>query len=246
MIEEPEPRADKSTSSTLAVTLIFMAVLIIMAWALKRNAADRNYAAAPSAGSAHRTPAGSSGGPSIPVDEQGRPRSEYQIIDRCTLEDDVANDGDTFRVLTAQGSFRFRLYWVQAVQLHGDTPETSREAMDHFLLRAEGDLRDLAVQARDFTLNTLRGVPFRIVTRWERDHAKDAYYCFAYAGETSAPGAAQHNLALLLVKNGLALIRPVNRPLPDAVSKPGDFHNDLMAAEEEAKTTLTGGWAQRR
>lgn len=245
MMDDYEPREDKSTSSTLTVTLIFMVVLIIMAWALKRNAADRAVSGAPvqSGGAAARGTAGNSG-PSLPVDERGQPRSDYQVIDRCQLEDDPVNDGDTFRVLTPQGSFLFRLYWVQVVQLSGDTPEASREAMDHFQLRTEADLRDLAVQARDFTLNTLRGVPFRIVTRWDRDQ-DGAYYCFAYAAESAAPGAVQHNLAMLLVKNGLALIRPSKFPLPDSPkSKPGDFHNDLLAAQEEAKSTHTGGWAE--
>lgn len=240
MMDDYEPREDKSTSSTLTVTLIFMVVLIIMAWALKRNAADRTVPGAP----AQTDGAAGNSGPSLPVDERGQPRSDYQVIDRCQLEDDPVNDGDTFRVLTPQGSFLFRLYWVQVVQFSGDTPEASREAMDHFHLRTEGDLRDLAVQARDFTLNTLRGLPFRIVTRWGRDPGDGAYYCFAYAAESAAAGAVQHNLGLLLVRNGLALIRPSKFPLPNSPSsKPGDFHNDLLAAQEEAKNRHTGGWA---
>jgi endonuclease YncB( thermonuclease family) len=246
MMDDYEPREDKSTSSTLTVTLIFMVVLVIMAWALKRNAADRAVPGAPAPlGAGEARGSGGSAGPSIPLDGNQQPRFDYQVIDRCQLEDDPANDGDTFRVLTPQGSFLFRLYWVQAVQVSGDTPESSRDAMEHFHLRTEAELRDLAVQARDFTLNTLRGVPFRLVTRWEREPGGEAYYCFAYAAESAAAGAAQHNLALLLVKNGLALIRPSKYPLPNSpATKPGDFHNDLLAAQEEAARTHTGGWAQ--
>lgn len=242
------PREDKSTSFTLTITLLLMAVLIIVAWVLKRNAGERNPpASSQPAAAAPANPAASAAAatPSIPLGDDGQPKSEYQILPNCKLEDDPANDGDTFRVLTPRGSFLFRLYWVQTVQLNGGTPEAAREAMDHFGLKSEDQLRELAVEARDFTLNTLRTVHFRVITRWEKDSADGAYQCFAYASDGAPGQPTLQNMAYLLVQNGLALIRPCSRPLPEPATSAGDFQNQLTTAEAEAKRTLSGGWARR-
>jgi endonuclease YncB( thermonuclease family) len=115
--------------------------------------------------------------------------------------------------------------------------------MDHFGLKSEQNLRELAVEARDFTLNTLSAVHFRVITKWERDPVEGAYQCFVYASDGAAEQPQLHNLALLLVQNGLALIRPCGRPLPEPEVSAGDFHNQLLTVEAEAKRTRSGGWA---
>lgn len=250
MEESKQPREDKSASYTLSITLLLMAVLVIAAWVLKRNAAGHNKPAAgndpagPAAG-ATRPPGHATGAPSIPLDTEGQPLSEYQVITDTRLVDDAAADGDTFRVNTPQGSHLFRLYWVQTVQMNGGSPESIREATDHFGLKTEEHLRSLAVEASDFTQSLLRNVQFRIVTRWEKDPAEGAYLCFAYAVDHALPPPGLQNLALLLVQNGLAVIKPCNRPLPEPETSAGDFQNQLSEAEAEAKRTLSGGWASR-
>ena len=238
-------REDKSTSFTLGITLLLMAFLIIVAWALKRNAEDhpRPPAGETIAGSP-RSGSPATGQPSIPLDTNGQPQSEYQGLTDCRLEDDPANDGDTFRVFTPQGSHLFRLYWVQTVQMNAGSPESAREATDHFSLKAEADLRELAVEARDFTLNTLRAVHFRVITKWEKDPVEGAYQCFVYASDGANDKPLLHNIALLLVQNGLAIIRPCARPLPEPEISAGDFHNHLLTAEAEARRTRSGGWAR--
>jgi endonuclease YncB( thermonuclease family) len=240
-------REDKSTSYTLGITLLLMAVLIIVAWALRRNAAG--HAAAGSlpavAAAAGPTRPVTAGQTSIPIGEDGQPKSEYQVLTDCRLEDDAANDGDTFRVATPQGSHLFRLYWVQTVPMNGGGPEAIREVMDHFGIRTEDQLRELAIEARDFTRNTLRSVHFRLVTRWEKDPSDGAWLCFVYASDSDPARPALQNVALLLVQNGLAVIRPCNRPLPEPDTSAGDFHNHLAAAEADAKRTLSGGWARK-
>jgi hypothetical protein len=112
-------------------------------------------------------------------------------------------------------------------------------------LKSEDQLRELAVEARDFTLNTLRTVHFRVITRWEKDPADGAYQCFAYASDGAPGKPTLQNMAYLLVQNGLALIRPCNKPLPEPATSAGDFQNQLTTAEAEAKRTLSGGWARR-
>ncbi len=250
MDESEIPQQDKSTSFTLGITLLLMAVLVIVAWVLKRSAGEP---AAPAGGQTNPAPGGTSvpqhlAGPSpptIPVGEDGKPMSEYRVLTNCKLEEDPANDGDTFRVATAGGSWLFRLYWVRTVQLNGGTQAETREFMDHFGLQSEDKLQDLAMEARDFTVNTLHSVPFWIVTRWEKDPADSAYLCFVYASDGSETRPSLKNMAYLLVQNGLALVRPCNRPLPEPATTPGDFQNQLTAAETEAKQTRSGGWARQ-
>ena len=246
MDESSLPREDKSTSYTVGLTVLLMAALIVAAWALKRNATDHPQPqptdpAVPAV--AVRPAASGTVTPSIPVGDDGKAKSEYQVVTDCRLEDDAANDGDTFRVVTPQGAHLFRLYWVQAVQMNGGSPESIREFMDHFLLKTEDRLRELAVEGRDFTLNMLRAVPFRIVTKWEKDPADGAFLSFVYASGSDAAKPTLQNIALLLVQNGLAIIRPCNHPLPEIDTTPGDFQNQLTAAEAEARRLRSGGWA---
>ena len=248
MDEITPPRDDKSTSYTVGLTVLLMVVLIIGAWALKRNAADRTQPQAAESGAAGSPGRGAAHGtavPSIPVGDDGKPKSEYQVVTDCRLEDDAVNDGDTFRLTTPQGSHLFRLYWAQTVQVNGRSPESIREFMDHFSLKTEDRLRELAVEASDFTLNMLRAVPFRIVTRWEKDPADGAFLCFVYASDTGAAKPTLQNIALLLVRNGLAIIHPCNRPLPELDTTAGDFQDHLTAAEAEARLMLCGGWATK-
>ncbi len=64
-----------------------------------------------------------------------------------------------------------------------------------------------------------------------------------YASDADAAKPALQNIALLFVQNGLAIIRPCSRPLPEMDTTPGDFLNQLTTAEIEAKRLLCGGWA---
>ena len=242
------PREDKSTSYTVGLTLLIMTVLIIAAWALKRNAGEKAvpHSSDPAASAGQGKPPGhGTVTPSIPLGEDGKPKSEYQVVTDCRLEDDTANDGDTFRLATPQGSHLFRLYWVQTVQMNGGSPESIREFMDHFSLKTEDRLRELAVEGRDFTLNMLRAVPFRIATRWEKDPSDGAFLCFLYASDADAAKPRLQNIALLLVQNGLAIIRPCSRPLPEIDTTAGDFQDQLTEAESEAHRQLSGGWAKK-
>jgi endonuclease YncB( thermonuclease family) len=243
MMDDPFPdREDKSTSYTLTLTVLLMAGLMVAAWALKRNAGERNPAPPPA-----QTDKGPQPGivtPAIPVGDDGKPKSEYQVLTNCRLEEDPTAEGDAFRIHTPQGPFRFRLYWVQTVPVNGGSPELIREFKDHFEIKSEERLREVATEAREFSVNLLRSVHFRVFTRWEKD-AAGAVLCFVYANDSDPGRPKLQNLALLLVQNGLAVIRPGSRPLPEAATTPGDFLNQLTAAEAEARRLLCGGWAKK-
>lgn len=242
MDDNLSPREDKSTSYTLTLTVLLMAGLMVSAWALKRNAGDHNPAPPPV--QTDKTTQAGAVTPTIPVGDDGKPKSEYQVLTNCRLEEDPTAEGDSFRIQTPQGSFRFRLYWVQTVPVNGGGPELIREFMDHFEIKSEQRLREVAAEAREFSVNLLRSVHFRVVTRWEKD-AAGAVLCFVYATDGDPARPSLQNLGLLLVQNGLAVIRPVSRPLPEPNTKPGDFQNLLSGAESEARRMLCGGWARK-
>lgn len=242
MDEEITQREDKSTSYTLTLTVLLMAGLMVAAWALKRNAGDHNPTPPPA--QTDKGPQAGTMTPSIPIGDDGKPKSDYQVLTNCRLEEDPTAEGDGFRIHTPQGAFRFRLYWVQTVPVNGGGPELIREFMDHFEIKSEERLREVAAEAKEFSVNLLRSVHFRVITKWEKD-ATGAVLCFVYAADGDPARPALQNLALLLVQNGLAVIRPSSRPLPEANTTPGDFQNALSKAESEARRLLCGGWAKK-
>lgn len=242
MDDDISPREDKSTSYTMTLTVLLMAGLMIAAWALKRNAGEHNPAPPPV--QTDKGPLPGAATPTIPVGDDGKPKSEYQVLTNCRLEEDPAAEGDAFRVHTPQGSFRFRLYWVQTVPVNGGAPPLIREFMDHFEIKSEERLREVAAEAREFSVNLLRSVHFRVITKWEKD-AAGAVLCFVYATDSDPARPALQNLALLLVQNGLAIIRPSTLPLPEMNTTPGDFQNQLSKAESEARRLLCGAWAKK-
>ena len=242
MDDDLTPREDKSTSYTLTLTVLLMAGLMVAAWALKRNAGDHNPAGPPV--QVDKGPEAGVATPSIPVGDDGKPKSGYQVLTNCRLEEDPTAEGDGFRIQTPHGSFRFRLYWVQTVPVNGGGPELIREFMDHFEIKSEERLREVAAEAKEFSVNLLRSVHFRVITKWEKD-ATGAVLCFVYATDSDPVRPSLQNLALLLVQNGLAMIRPSRRPLPEPNTTPGDFQNRLSGAESEARRLLCGGWAKK-
>ncbi len=245
--DDPPPRlTDRGTSFTFTLTLVLIGVLVMAAWLLKKNATTRTgpiLATAPApadqSAPAHLTADGS---PRIPLEDQtGRPRSTYQIITNCRLEDDPANDGDVFKVWHPQGTHRFSLYWVNTIKTTGGSPESAREFADHFGLQTEDGLRSAGAEAAQFTNNLLRNRPFRVATKWEKGPAGH-YQAFVYLDD-GATGL--QNLALLLVQNGLALIRASSHELPEEKISAGDFHNLLLKAEEEARSNGSGAWVNK-
>ena len=246
MDDAPTTRGtDRSTSFTFALTLILIAVLVVVAWALKRSAAGRDPAASSTGekGGSLADPGHSviDGSPRIPVGEDTRPRFTYQVLTNCRLEDDPANDGDVFTVVHPQGTHRFTLYWVSTIKTTGGSPEGTREFADHFGIQTEDRLRLAGAEAAQFTTNLLRNRPFRIATKWEKDAAGN-FLAFAYLDDGVT---GLQNLALLLVQNGLAIIKPCSRELPEEKITAGDFHNLLTKAEDEARANRSGAWTQK-
>jgi endonuclease YncB( thermonuclease family) len=245
MAESNEPREDHSTTSTVTVTLVILAVVIVLAWYLKRRAAERQPVlpkVEQTVGTGAGVPA-TAADPRIPRDEEGKPLSDYQILTPggCRLMDDPGNGGDAFKASTPQGTHRFRLYWVRTAAVNAGEPGSARDVIDHFGLRDENELQEVAKDAAKFTLSLLRARPFRIVTRWEKEAGDDAFLCFVYLD--NGEGGWQ-NLSSWLVRSGLAMIVPCERDLPEPKVSAAEYQKQLETDEAEAKHSRTGAWAR--
>lgn len=244
MAEPDDFRADRSTSATLTLTLVSLAVLIVVSWVLRKRAAGRQPTMPAVTELAKvSAPPPDAGDPRIPQGEDRQPLSEYQILTpgSCHLMDDPGNGGDTFRAATAEGTHRFRLYWVRTAAVNGGDPVTAREITDHFALRDENHLQEVAKDAAKFSLGLLRARPFRMVTRWEKEPGDSAFLCYVYLD--NGEGGWQ-DLAVWLVRSGLAMIAPTDRDPPEPHSSATAYHRQLKAEEEEARRNRTGAWAQ--
>lgn len=242
---------DKSTRFTLVATGILLLALLLIGWLLSRTAGARRGAAAaqPSAVVETAAPAApvplppdeSAPAPSLPLNAEGQPVADYQVITEVSLLDDPANDGDTFLLKTPEGQHRFCLYFVDTVETDGGQPDAARELAGYFAFDSEEPLRALGLEAREFSLRLLRANTFRVVTRWEKNPGEDAFYAFIYLKD---PEQGLINLAQWLVRYGLARIVACDRAQPDGMSAPR-FRELLLEEEDRSKAEAHGAWNRK-
>ncbi len=243
---------DKSTRFTLVATGILLLALLLIGWLLSRTASARRSAAAAAQPTAGVEAAGPSvtvppltgaavPAPSLPLNADGQPMAEYQVITEISLLDDPANEGDTFLLKTPEGQHRFCLYFVDTVETDGGQPEAARDMAGYFGFDSEEPLRALGLEAREFSLGLLRANEFRVVTRWEKNPADDAFYAFIYLKD---PEQGLINLAQWLVRYGLARIVECDRAQPDGLSAP-QFRDLLMEEEARSKAEAHGAWNRK-
>lgn len=167
--------------------------------------------------------------------------SELQRFDRCTLEPDPINDGDSFMVRCSNTVFHARLYFV-------DCPETSmssesmarrvRAQMRWFGLSGGPEVIDCGHKAAEQTLNAL-SEPFTLHTAFAATPGHDPggrKYVFV----TTADG---RDLATWLVKNGWARAYGVGRQSPDGTPR-DEKDQQLADCEFAAALKRAGVWAR--
>ncbi len=246
---------DKSTRFTLFATGILMLALFILGSLLSRTATAKRDAApqpvVPPAAVAPAAPVPPASDdkavrpPSLPLGTDGQPTTDYVVLTDVTLVEDPANDGDTFLLKTAEGPHRFCLYFVDTVETDGGQPEAASEMAGYFEFDSEEPLRALGLEARDFSQRLLRASTFRVVTRWEKNPAEDAYYSFIYLED---PDKGLINLAQWLVRYGLARIVPCDRDQPDAangVLTAAKFRDLLNEDEAASRAGAQGAWSRK-
>jgi len=157
------------------------------------------------------------------------------------LINNSANDGDSFFVESAGKSFHVRLYFV-------DCPETSvgfksdaqrvREQMRYFGLPSAERTIHFGNEAKTFSESIL-AKPFTVHTAFASAlgrSAKGRIYGFI----TTADG---NDLAILLVKNGLARTYGMGRETPDEISR-DEMIEKLRDLETSAMLKRIGIWSE--
>lgn len=243
---------DKSTRFTLVATGILLLALLLIGWLLSRTATARRGAAgaAQPAGVVEPTvpaapvpvpPEATTPPPALPLNAEGKPVADYQVITEVSLLDDPANDGDTFLLKTPEGQHRFCLYFVDTVETDGGQLDSARDMAEYFEFDSEEPLRALGLEAREFSLRLLRTNGFRVVTRWEKNPDEDAFYAFIYLKD---PEQGLINLAQWLVRYGLARIVSCDREQPNGMSALR-FRALLIEEETRSKAEAHGAWNRK-
>ncbi len=170
------------------------------------------------------------------------PAGALQKIADCTLIDAPGNDGDSFRVRTPEdGEHIVRLYYVDCPETTIGTETDARRVRDqtaYFGLHSHAETVAFGQQAADRVREVLQ-VPFTIHT------------AFAHAGGRSADGriyafvrtADGHDLAELLVREGLARAFGVRRETPENVHR-DEANQRMLDLELAAALTREGAWAR--
>lgn len=170
----------------------------------------------------------------------------YEIHRSCTLAEARGNDGDSFTVNLPDGRREiFRLYFVDAPEsafrryAGGDTnaKRIRDQAADLGGITPE-EAVEIGKQAKAFTLELLRSVPFTIHTAWDSPFHDSRYHAFV----TVEAGGKPRLLHELLIERGLARIRTKPATLPDGT--PAETQRTrLRAAEKTARQAGRGAWA---
>ncbi len=142
--------------------------------------------------------------------------AELQVFADVRLLPHADNDGDSFLVDLAGEPTRLRLYYVDcpeaAAGMDGDLRRV-REQARYWGLPEPGLVFEFGRQAAEFTARVLRE-PFVVHTAFARAPGRggERYYAFVFT-------AADQDLAVLLVRNGLARTRGVGRLTPQGVPR---------------------------
>jgi endonuclease YncB( thermonuclease family) len=156
----------------------------------------------------------------------------FERFEGCVLTPDEWTDGDSFRVRLPDGRLEtFRLYFVDTTESRTRGKRSDEQAA-YFGLTRTGAVK-LGQEAKAFTAAALQR-PFTIFTRWRPVFGSPRYYAFVFTADGN-------DLAILLVRNGLARIYGTRTPLPDGRDS-RTYLATLANLEQQAKSARFGAW----
>lgn len=227
----------RSSRSSVIPILILVAAVALWALDMYRDVAPP----APKSGTSSSSPAQSPTSKEQPSAPSGR----YEVFDGCTLADDKANDGDSFRVKLPGGRTEIiRLYFV-------DTPESAFKTYgggenNHARINDQAadmggitpqEAVEIGKKARDFTLTHLGKAPFTLHTEWDSPFNDKRYHGFVTVSYSGNPRLLHE----LLVEKGYARIHTKGAPLPDGTSQRKQ-EDHLRELQRSAKSSEAGAW----
>lgn len=160
--------------------------------------------------------------------------TRWQKLHGCRLAEGALREADVLPVVHEGQAYRFRLYFVDAAE---SAPEsrTLAEQAEYWGI-PESRVPRIGRAAIEFVRKTLEP-GFAVLTQWERVGGPTATTAVYYA----LVEIEGHQLAELLVEEGLARIHGASTPLPDGTSL-DTFLQRLRQAEARAKSRKRGVW----
>jgi competence protein ComEA len=166
---------------------------------------------------------------------------DLKVFPNCKLMDEPGNDGDSFGVRAESTSFIVRLYFV-------DCPETSmplksdaervRAQTRYFGLTDAAQTIQFGKRAKSF-VDSVLAAPFTVHTAFTSALGRSAggrIYGFVTTGDGN-------DLAVMLLKNGLARAHGMGRETPDGVSL-REMTSRLKDFETSAMLKRVGIWSE--
>ncbi len=162
----------------------------------------------------------------------------YAVLENCTYIADKYNDGDSFKVKTADGRVvEIRMYFVDTAESrdkpYADHRERVEKQGDYFGNLDYKTALKLGKKAKEFAMKSLKGKKFTVYTKWEEVYTSGRYYAFVKLN-----GTWWHET---LVKKGLARIHTKGSDLPNG-TRWKERKKQLRNLEEKAKRADAGGW----
>jgi len=185
-------------------------------------------------------------GTRAPTVERGASTTEksggFTLLHGGVLAEARNNDGDSFLVRHGDQTHEFRLYFADCPEKYRHQHNGDRIAEQGAYFGGLGEQETLRVggEARDFTLDLLRGSPFTLLTKWEKVYDSGRYYALVRVRDAEGNEAYLHEL---LVARGLARIHTKGIDLPEGT--PWRKQKARLAEmEKKARAEMLGGWAR--
>lgn len=161
----------------------------------------------------------------------------WQVLDGCRLVSAPFNDGDSFLVKYGDGSFIFRLYYVDALETSETYIDRVCEQARYFAI-PEAAVTDGGRLAAQFTRKFLRG-EFTVITKWE-----DARGGSGHRRYFALVQKDDQFLSIELMRAGLARLygKPTEDRWPGGLAT-RSFLSRLKNNEREAQREERGIWA---
>lgn len=178
-------------------------------------------------------------GGAAPATGSTRKMGAWEELPGCTLVEDRANDGDSFRARHQEKDYILRLYFVDCPEKYRHQYNGGRIADQsrYFDGLTEAETVGIGEDARDFAMERLRRGPFTVLTRWEPVFDSQRFYAFVMVGQGE-------DLAELLVARGLARIHTKGENRPGGMAAKTEKQR-LLGLERKAKASKAGAWGIR-
>lgn len=146
------------------------------------------------------------------------PAGDLQTLEKAAYVENPANDGDSFTVKAGKRTIHARLYYVDCPEISASTDSDAvrvKEQISHFGVEDVKSFYLFGKQAAAFTKKHLKNKSFTVHTAFANALGRSKrgrVYVFV----TTAEG---HDLAELLVANGLARAKGMGRKTPDGIDR---------------------------